>query len=92
MPAQLRLPPVPAALQHVWEWFGELSSSRSGNGGGPNPLSFVEIEAWARLTGRLPAPREVQAIMALDMELFTLWAEQNRRRETARKAQEAKRR
>ena len=92
MPAGLRLPPIPAALQHIWDWFGELSAARSGNGGGPNPLSFVEIEAWARLTGRLPASREVQALMALDQALFTLWAEQERRREARRKASEGKRR
>lgn len=92
MPAALRLPRIPAGLQHVWEWFGELSAARSGNGSGANPIAFSEIDAWARLTGRTPEVREVRAIMALDQALFTLWSEQDRRRDAARKAQEARRR
>lgn len=86
MPARLRTPPIPAALAHVWDWFGELSAARTGNGAGPNPIPYSEIEAWARLTGRVLAVRDVRALAALDQALFTLWAEQDRRRQ----AQQAK--
>lgn len=87
MPEALRLPPIPAALAHIWDWFCELSASRTGNGGGANPIAFTEIEAWARLTGRLLTPRDVRAIGLLDGELFRIWSEQDRRREAARRAQ-----
>lgn len=90
MPQQLRLPPIPAALQHIWDWFCELSAARSGNGGGPNPIAFTEIDAWSRLTGRLLAPRDVQALMLLDQAFFTELAEQDRRREAARRAAAAR--
>lgn len=90
MPERLRLPPIPAAVQHIWDWFCELSASRSGNGMGANPIAWTEIEAWARLTGRLLAPRDVQAIAALDQAFFTEQAEQDRRREAARRAQAAR--
>lgn len=90
MPERLRLPPIPAAFQHIWDWFCELSAARSGNGAGPNPIAWTEIEAWARLTGRLISPRDVQAIAALDQAYFTELSEQERRRDAARRAQAAR--
>jgi hypothetical protein len=90
MPAKLRVPEIPAALEHLWQWFCELSGSRSGNGGGPNPIAYSDIAAWAALTGRLPAPRDVHAIVALDQAFFTELAEQDRRRDAARRQREAR--
>lgn len=85
MPAGLRPPPIPAALSHIWGWFAEISAARSGNGGGPNPIAYSEIEAWARLTGRVPEPRDIHAIKLLDAELMRVWAEQDRKRAEARR-------
>jgi hypothetical protein len=90
MPAGLRVPPIPAALEHVWEWFSELHVARSGNGGGPNPISYSEIAAWAALTGRSPQPRDVDGIVALDGAFFAELAEQDRRRDAARRAAQAR--
>lgn len=90
MPQGLRLPPIPAAFEHVWDWFWELHLARSGNGGGPNPISYAEIAAWAALTGRGPHPRDVRAIAALDQAFFTEIAEQDRRRDAARRAASAR--
>lgn len=84
MPQKLRVPDIPVALLHLWEWFCELSAARSGNGGGPNPISYSEVQAWARLTGRRPEPRDVQVIMMLDQEFFAELAEQDRRQQAAR--------
>jgi len=90
MPAGLRVPEIPAALAHIWDWFCELSFSRTGHGAGPNPIAYSEIEAWAVLTGRQPAPRDVRAIGMLDRAFFTELAEQERRRDAARRAQAAR--
>jgi hypothetical protein len=49
----------------VLGWFGELAARRTA-GLSPNPISYVEIEAWARLTGRRPRPFEVHLITKLD--------------------------
>ena len=34
--------------------------------GGVAPLTYVDLEAWARCTAQHPTPREAQVIMALD--------------------------
>ena len=43
-----------------------MSSGRTSNGFGPNPLSFCEIRAWCDLTGSELAPYEVVLIKKLD--------------------------
>lgn len=64
-------PALPAACAYVWTWFLELHAARGSNGYGPNPIGFVELEAWARLTGRQPTPWEIAALRALDAAWLT---------------------
>lgn len=37
-----------------------------GGGMGPGPITFQDIAAWAKLTGRHPTPWEVSVIRQLD--------------------------
>ena len=92
MPAALRVPPIPAALDYLWGWFCELSAARSSSANGPNPISFSEMAAWAALTGKALLPRDVRAIAQIDQALFIELAEQDRLREAARRAAEQRRR
>jgi len=59
-------PSIPDGGQHIWRAFREISRARGGNGFGPNPLAWTEIDAWARLTGTLLEPWEVRAIREID--------------------------
>lgn len=59
---------APAAGVLVWQWFIALCRTRTGNGWGPNPISFSEIEAYARLYRWPLEPRHVDMILALDRE------------------------
>lgn len=63
----LQTPPCPPGLDYLLAWFSELSSTRSSNGFGHNPISYAEIMAWATLTRRLPSGLEVEAIRRLDV-------------------------
>lgn len=56
----------PGASRYLWDWFLELHSARGSTGFGPAALSYSEIEAWARLTGRRPSALEVFALKGLD--------------------------
>lgn len=60
-------PDLPFPLVHLWQWFvTELAPRRSSSGFGPNPLSYGDVEAWARFTGRTPTPMEVRVLLRLD--------------------------
>lgn len=52
-------------MEHIWGWFIQLSARRGG-GFGPAPLSYQEVDAWARLMGLDPTPWEIQQIMTID--------------------------
>lgn len=71
--SELNPEPFPDLAAHVWGWFQELSTGRTG-GFGPNPLTWECIDAWARLTGTRLAPWEVRAIKALDLAYLTAGA------------------
>jgi hypothetical protein len=71
-------PEIYPALQHIWTWFHHLSSTRGG-GFGPAPISFQEIDAWARLMRTGPTPWEIEQIMRLDGVWFKVQAEKDKK-------------
>lgn len=60
-PKELDGPPMPELGAHLWSWFSQLHKARQG------PITYSEIEAWARLTGNSPQAWEVQAIKEIDV-------------------------
>lgn len=77
--AELAGPDCPEVFAYVWDWFRELNNARPhtistlSTAAGMSstvatvPLSFTEIEAWAKLTGRWPLrPSEVELLRELD--------------------------
>ncbi|MEQ8446913.1 MAG: hypothetical protein RIB57_13595 [Pelagibacterium sp.] len=59
-------PRPPAGSEFILNLFQALSATRSHTQGGPNPISYSEIEAYARLH-RLPIePRHVKMIVEMD--------------------------
>lgn len=58
-PAGLNVVPVPEGMHYLIDMFWDLKRSQQ-------PVTYQEIEAWARLCqGRLE-PQEVRLLMALD--------------------------
>jgi hypothetical protein len=52
--------------RHIWKWWLELNIARQSG----IPISYQEIEAWARLTNREPTAFEVKAIYAIEQKYF----------------------
>lgn len=64
--ADLRTPPFPMALLHVWNAFGRLSARRGSNGFAANPIGWPDIDAFLRHSGLRLAPWEISLIEQLD--------------------------
>lgn len=65
----LDFPEVNDMAMYLWDWYMELNSQRTSNGFGQNPITFLDIQAWANLTKRFPLAWEVKAIRTMD----TMW-------------------
>ena len=77
-PSQLEVPDCSDDWLYLFDDFYELHSRRSSNGYGPNPISYIELETWSRLTGKFITPQEVIIIMKIDMLYIDSWAKQQR--------------
>ena len=58
-------PELYPAVAHIWAWFVQLSVRRGG-GFGPAPLTYQELDAWARRLEIDPTPWEIEQIMVID--------------------------
>ena len=59
-------PPLPELTAYLWGYYQELHRRRVNYGWGHVPLSFSEVEAWARLTKRKLDPWELSALLDID--------------------------
>ncbi|MBA3891944.1 MAG: hypothetical protein H0X64_15600 [Gemmatimonadaceae bacterium] len=57
---------LPEPVEYLLEWFRELAATRRVGMTGTEPLSYADIDAWARQTRRTPTSEEVQALIRLD--------------------------
>lgn len=57
----------PEDLKYLWNWFQELNRARGSNGFGLSPISYSELDAWSRLTGRALEAWEVICIKDIDL-------------------------
>lgn len=65
-PELAQLARIPAAAEHVWSWFCNLSPTRRMGYAAAEPLSWSDIEAYFRLLGVAPLRWEVAALRRLD--------------------------
>lgn len=80
-------PDLPLEAAHIWDWWREVSLTRSSNGFAPNMITFAEIAHWSRLTGTQIRPPEVRLVMILDQVWMEAWAESSKRRQRFREQQ-----
>lgn len=68
MPPELAPVECPEELLYLWGYFLDVGLRRSGNGYSINPVSNLELEAWARVVGIGElTPFEVDALTALEL-------------------------
>lgn len=66
----LRSPGYPESLGYLLLWAYALHGRSGAGPGGLAMLSYSEIHAWSALTGIVPSPDEVEALIALDAALL----------------------
>jgi hypothetical protein len=59
-------PEIPEAIEHVWDWFWELHRTRGSGMGGPEPITYLEIQAWNNLTENNIRDIEVEFLKLMD--------------------------
>ena len=52
-----------------------MQATRGSNGFSPNPLTYLEIEAYTRLSGRILLPFEIRAIKVIDSAFLNAQAD-----------------
>lgn len=61
-------PKPPHLLEHLCDWWRELTLGRESGGMGIASLTWRDLESWSRLTGVHPSPIEQTLILGLDGE------------------------
>lgn len=59
-------PAIPAGGDLLWRWFHDLNQTRTWHSVGPNPISYSEIEAYARLHALPLRSDHIAVIRAMD--------------------------
>ena len=56
----------------MWAWFRELDRARASNGYGLNPISYSDIDAWARLRRIALLYWHLDALISMDGQRLKL--------------------
>ena len=65
-PEQFTEVECPEEMRYLWQWFCELSGTRQYSEVGAMPITFQEMDAWARLSGNEPSPLDVKVLKQID--------------------------
>jgi hypothetical protein len=63
----LRAPRQSIALEYLWSWFLEIRVGAGQSLSGIAPLTWTEVDAWARCAKTRPYPHEIKALFSLDI-------------------------
>jgi hypothetical protein len=66
IPKELDPPTFPPEATYILQTFSEIGQGRQGGIGGPAPVSWTEIKAYAELTQQVFEPWEIMLIKELD--------------------------
>lgn len=62
-------PPIERRLLQYWGAFSDLHRRRQWQQGGPQPLSYTEMESYIRLKFRLKGPPQIRRLLRFVEEL-----------------------
>lgn len=74
-PDPLKVPPLPEFGSFIYDIYLEIAAKRNYGKHGPRALSWVDIEAWCRLSSTKLRKWELDVIAALDASFVGVWYE-----------------
>lgn len=89
--ADLDGPDCDGALLYLYGWWRELDDARQSGCSGPDPISYAEMQAWARLTQRAPSVDEVQTLRRLDAAYLRMYSAEAAKRVKPKDTKKVKR-
>jgi hypothetical protein len=84
----LENPELPEPVKHVWEWWYELHNARSAGGMGQSPITYLDIQAWAKMSRQEPTPWEVQALREMD-KVYMSWSREKGKKESPKQGDQS---
>lgn len=69
-PEQLSPVEVGDELAYIWKYFISMNRRRTSSGFGPNPISSLELIAWANNHGIPLNPFEVEVLDSIELEFL----------------------
>lgn len=60
------MPPFPHALDYLWRTYGRLRSRKAMGYAGPEPIQWIDMDAFVRRTGITLAPWEIELLEEID--------------------------
>jgi hypothetical protein len=73
----LKAPALPKGCEELWRIFSELHACRGSTGFGPMRITYVDLDAYQRVTGKRLQPWELAAIRKADAAYLDHWDEAN---------------
>jgi hypothetical protein len=67
-------PTLPPIAERAWSVFGDLHACRPLSAQGITPISYVEMDAYCRMTGQQLAPLDVFLVRTIDEAFVAEWA------------------
>lgn len=74
-------PEIPDQVEHVWNWFWEISGQRSSGMADAEPIAWRDISEWSRLTGNSLHPEELRMLIEMDAAFRSALADERKPQE-----------
>ena len=78
---------VPEDGEHIWEWFWHLSGMRASGMNGPQPLNYLDLEAWKSATGTIVLREEIEILLRMDRAYLNAISDEQEAQRTAENEQ-----
>jgi hypothetical protein len=75
-PDDFPLPEIPPQLNQVWDWYWQIRAGAPSGVNGSEPVSHVEMLAWATMAQTAICPATLRYFRILDLEYLNAMAKQ----------------